>query len=97
MNIKKKKKLLEYVKKNRCRFCLSTENLTLDHKVPISLGGKDEATNMICLCRRCNQNKSSMSYKQVMYLFKWGWDVNQKRIAKGKKPYIFDDENLSTT
>lgn len=44
----------------RCEYChypefLSTSPLTIDHLMPQSLGGSDEADNLALACRRCNE------------------------------------------
>lgn len=40
-----------------CRLCGATENLTLDHVYPWSLGGPDTPDNLRVLCRPCNSSK----------------------------------------
>lgn len=40
-----------------CRFCGSTEDLTLDHIHPWSKGGQDTLENLQTLCRTCNSKK----------------------------------------
>lgn len=43
-----------------CRYCRSTENpLTIDHVIPIALGGSDKPDNLVAACRDCNAGKSS--------------------------------------
>ena len=42
---------------NKCSYCGSTENLTLDHIFPQKLGGKDVGDNLIYACRSCNSSK----------------------------------------
>ena len=45
-----------------CRYCRSTENeLTIDHVVPVALGGTDDPDNLVACCRDCNAGKSSTS------------------------------------
>ena len=41
----------------KCVQCGSTENLTMDHILPKSKGGKDELKNLQCLCFPCNIKK----------------------------------------
>jgi hypothetical protein len=65
------KKAKEFLKMKKCRYCRSTENLTIDHKVPIIQGGTDDFGNLQCLCKNCNQMKSGLSHRQVMNLFNW--------------------------
>jgi hypothetical protein len=43
-----------------CRYCRSTDNvLTIDHVIPVSLGGTDEPGNLVACCKDCNSGKSS--------------------------------------
>ena len=45
-----------------CQFCgtqLSASLLTIDHLVPLSLGGLDEMTNYVSCCSSCNQHKAN--------------------------------------
>jgi 5-methylcytosine-specific restriction endonuclease McrA len=42
----------------RCATCGSKDDLTVDHIMPISKGGTHERTNLQCLCRKCNEDKS---------------------------------------
>ncbi len=43
-----------------CRYCHATDNpLTIDHVVPVALGGTDEPDNLVAACRDCNAGKSS--------------------------------------
>ena len=44
----------------KCVYCGSTENLTIDHVRPKSMGGCDTADNCVTACRPCNQAKGSM-------------------------------------
>jgi len=44
---------------DRCRFCGSQIDLTVDHIIPVSQGGKDEFGNFQTLCRKCNSSKSN--------------------------------------
>ena len=41
----------------RCLHCGSSERLTVDHIVPIKLGGGDNISNLQCLCLSCNCSK----------------------------------------
>lgn len=41
----------------QCVWCGQTENLSLDHIVPVSKGGGDERSNLQTLCRSCNSRK----------------------------------------
>ena len=71
----------------RCRYCLATDNLTVDHKVPIIQGGTNKNSNLQCLCKRCNGIKSGLSHRQVMGLFHWFMLIQESRVAHGKREY----------
>jgi hypothetical protein len=48
-----------------CRYCRSVENpLTIDHVVPVALGGSDGPENLVACCKDCNAGKSSSSPDQ---------------------------------
>ncbi len=44
---------------NRCLYCGSTHNLTIDHVLPQSRGGRDTWENLVTACNQCNINKGS--------------------------------------
>jgi len=47
-----------------CRYCgVSAPDavLTVDHVVPVSLGGSDDPSNLVAACKDCNSGKSSTS------------------------------------
>lgn len=41
----------------RCRYCGSTEDLTVDHIIPRTFGGTNKRENLQTLCRSCNLEK----------------------------------------
>lgn len=53
----------------RCQVCNKKTNLTIDHKLPTSRGGKDEYSNVWTLCEKCNHIKRTL-------------DVNENEIDK---------------
>ena len=49
-----------------CRYCRSSDNpLTIDHVVPVALGGSDAPDNLVAACRDCNAGKASTSPDDV--------------------------------
>lgn len=44
---------------NKCLACGATDELTLDHIVPSSKGGKSNIDNLQTLCRKCNLQKGN--------------------------------------
>lgn len=53
-----------------CVYCGSTENLCIDHIVPIVLGGDHEPDNLATACKACNSGKSGRLPEQAGYAFK---------------------------
>lgn len=48
----------EYVKSfNKCKLCNKIKKLTLDHIIPLSLGGIHAKENIQILCKSCNSKK----------------------------------------
>jgi hypothetical protein len=43
----------------RCANCGSTQDLTVDHIIPVSKGGGNERSNLRTLCRPCNSSKGA--------------------------------------
>lgn len=48
----------------QCRYCgkraaETADGLTVDHVVPVALGGTDDSTNLVTACADCNAGKSS--------------------------------------
>jgi 5-methylcytosine-specific restriction endonuclease McrA len=53
---------------NVCMYCaarFSTSELTRDHILPISRGGRDVWTNVVTACRRCNNHKGGRTPEQA--------------------------------
>lgn len=46
----------------KCLRCGSTENITVDHVIPISRGGKNTIDNLQPLCRHCNAVKGTKTH-----------------------------------
>lgn len=43
---------------NYCACCGEQKELTIDHIIPLSLGGKTRFSNLQLLCRTCNEAKA---------------------------------------
>lgn len=48
-----------------CQYCGSKKNLTIDHVVPKSKGGKTNWNNLVTACHRCNTLKGNKTLEQV--------------------------------
>lgn len=53
------KKELDYLLASPCAQCGSTENVQVDHIVPIARGGRHSIGNLQPLCAKCNQSKGA--------------------------------------
>lgn len=53
---------------NRCVYCGSSHNLTIDHVRPRILGGPTTSSNCVTACRTCNQAKGSMHVDDFLKL-----------------------------
>jgi 5-methylcytosine-specific restriction endonuclease McrA len=47
-----------------CASCGATQDLTVDHIVPLSRGGSSDLSNLQTLCRSCNGIKSGQIEKR---------------------------------
>lgn len=43
----------------RCRYCGSEDSLTIDHVVPIAMGGSNRLRNLVACCSPCNTKKGA--------------------------------------
>ncbi len=50
---------------NKCVYCNSKKDLTLDHVIPKSRGGKTSWTNLVTACRKCNSRKGDFLPEEV--------------------------------
>lgn len=51
--------------KHACQYCGHTKNLTLDHVIPRSKGGKHTWDNVVIACERCNSRKGDRTPQQA--------------------------------
>lgn len=59
-----------------CTVCGSTENLCVDHILPVSRGGFTQMNNLQVLCEKCNLQKSNMNMDEF-YI----WRINHVRTT----------------
>ena len=84
--------------RNTCQYCGARDNLTIDHVLPKSRGGRDSWENLVAACVSCNNRKgdrtpseAGMELKRepfrpsyVMFLRDFVSNVNENW-----KPYLF--------
>ena len=71
--------------KNRCQYCgrrFPTTELSLDHIIPRSMGGKSIWENIVCACAECNVKKGGLTPKQA------GLTLVRKPIKPKHNPLI---------
>lgn len=80
-----KEKVNELLNKAKsCLYCsckLSARTATIDHIVPISLGGQHSEYNIVVCCRLCNNKKRSKPF------YKWINELDDKHKANAEKLY----------
>lgn len=56
--------------RGECQYCGSQKQLTLDHVIPRSKGGKTSWSNLVTACNRCNIQKGDKTPEQVGLMLK---------------------------
>lgn len=83
---------------HKCAYCGSTKDLTLDHVIPRSKGGKHSWKNVVACCKKCNYEKADnfledtdMELRIVPHRPNYMLFVtkNYKRIPEDWKPYLY--------
>lgn len=49
----------------KCQYCGTSRELTIDHVIPRSKGGKSTWTNLVTACKKCNSKKSDYALEKV--------------------------------
>jgi CRISPR/Cas system Type II protein with McrA/HNH and RuvC-like nuclease domain len=66
---------------HKCCYCGNTKNLTIDHVIPKSKGGKNSWDNLITCCWGCNKYKGNKTPDEA----------GMKLLSKPYEPTIFSD------
>ena len=59
----------EVIKKEheyKCRYCGEKKKLEIEHKIPVSKGGKFEKENIVPSCKLCNRKKGTMTEEEFL-------------------------------
>jgi 5-methylcytosine-specific restriction enzyme A len=60
---------LQQLQKGVCHYCgksFATENLTMDHVLPIVRGGKSSKGNIVACCKQCNNDKKYLTPAEMI-------------------------------
>ncbi len=71
--------------RNHCQYCgerYPTSELSLDHIIPRSMGGKPVWENMVCSCMKCNVKKGGRTPRQA------GLKLIQKPVKPKRNPLV---------
>lgn len=52
-----------------CPYCLKVippKEISIDHKIPLSRGGKTVKENLVVCCKKCNQEKGSLTVEEYL-------------------------------
>lgn len=63
-DLKKSRWWQNLIQKTACYYCqkpITREQVTMDHVVPISRGGRSTAGNLVPACKDCNERKRSLT------------------------------------
>ncbi len=72
----------------KCAYCGSKHELTLDHIIPQSKGGSDFVTNVICCCKKCNNSKSHINWEEWYAEQDFFTEESRDKIREWTKPKI---------
>ena len=64
---------------HQCQYCGTFKNLTIDHIIPRSKGGKDTWENLVACCSSCNTKKGDK------YLYETNMKLRKKPLAPMSK------------
>jgi 5-methylcytosine-specific restriction endonuclease McrA len=53
-----------------CQYCGATKELTIDHMMPASRGGKNSFENCVAACRTCNLKKGNKTPREANMFIK---------------------------
>ena len=51
----------------KCRYCGTTEDLTIEHRIPLCRGGSNWPSNLVPACRSCNCSKGKKNEKEYIF------------------------------
>jgi 5-methylcytosine-specific restriction endonuclease McrA len=76
---------------HKCIYCGRNgddSKLTLDHLIPIELGGTNAAKNLVTCCLTCNSTKSSKTLKQFMEVLRLADGIDTVEMRKRIRRHV---------
>lgn len=75
----------------KCMYCgkpMGQVQLTIDHFMPLEMGGKNDPSNYLSACRKCNKDKGGMDPRAwcAQDKVKWDYDSYVQYLAERKLP-----------
>ena len=68
----------------KCMFCgaiMGEVQLTVDHFIPLEIGGKNDTSNYLTACRRCNKNKGAQNPQEFCKSTRHEYDFYVEYLA----------------
>src|SRR5579859_435803 len=73
------------LRKDRCHYCkipvvytkitrgatTPRNRATIDHRIPVCRGGKNELSNYVTCCIKCNEEKGQLTEKEYLIVLRW--------------------------
>ena len=82
----------EILRKGVCHYCgkyVGAENLTMDHVIPVSRGGKSVKSNVVPACDACNKSKKYLTPAEQILA-----DLEQQGALPPEEPEFYDPEDF---
>lgn len=76
---------------NQCQYCakkLNFKEMTIDHVIPKSLGGKNTWNNVVTCCAKCNVLKNNRTPQQANMKL-----IKRPKMPKNSNLFYCDEEN----
>jgi hypothetical protein len=75
-----------------CQYCGSNRELTVDHVLPSSRGGKSSWANLVTACKRCNSRKGDFTPEEAgMPLFRIPYKPSYTLFLRDHSGYICEE------
>ncbi len=76
-----------WVRDPHCHYCkrkIRFEHATIDHKVPLSKGGRNHDENFLLACKTCNSIKGSLDYEPALTVIAEWWRIENLQVSRDR-------------